>query len=496
MRTWGYYTLSFLTNGLILIFEISGARLLAPYLGTSVGVWAGLIAVILGAMAIGYHFGGRFADSNATTERIGLTLLASAAASLLAWSIRDLVPTWLINPENSVTTEAVVVGAILFMPTVILLAAISPMLAKNLIKKMETTAKVVGELNAVGTAGSIVGAIATGLFLIPNFGISEILLTIPVILFLASIPLLAGRLKKYIPFAVLCIIVALSVNAIPTRADEVIADVSTAYNRIFVYRPGDGSVLGMADSPWGVQCAMKVDENNVADETDVSFSYLFAYDMVVRNFFPDHIERALFLGGCVQVFPRFILKHYPNTEADSVEIDPGVTEIARNYFGFRDESFPTLTIHHEDARTFINETRKKYDMIMLDVWDPSGRPLFYMASREAFERVRDALAPNGIVIMHINGKPGNKKSYMSASTLKTARSVFKYARLYEFKNDPDSVQNLIVVLSNDRELPDTFTDEKYAGERLSTFEPAASGIIFTDNYAPVDGFTNWDKLIK
>lgn len=496
MQTWAYYALSFITNALILVFEISGGRLLAPYLGTSVGVWAGLIAVILGAMALGYHFGGRFADKNATTERIGLLLLASSAAALISWGMRDLVPTWFINPENSVTTEAVVVGAILFMPTVVLLAAISPMLVKNLIKKIDTSAKVVGELNAVGTAGSIAGAVATGLFLIPNFGVSEIMLSIPVILFLASLPLVAGKLKKYLPFAAVCIAIALSVNAVPTRADGVIADVSTAYNRIFIYRPGNGDVLGMADSPWGVQCAMRVDENNIADETDVSFSYLFAYDLVVRHFFPEHINRALFLGGCVEVFPRFILTRYPQTVADSVEIDPGVTDIARKYFGFRDEKFPTLTIHHEDARTFINETQEPYDMIMLDAWDPSGRPLFYMASAEAFERVKDALAPGGVVIMHINGVPSNKKSYMTASAFKTASSVFRHARLYQFKNDPDSLQNLIIVLSNDRELPDVYTHEAYPGKTLSRLEPQAPGIVFTDNYAPVDGFTNWDALVK
>jgi predicted membrane-bound spermidine synthase len=459
-------------------------------------VWAGLIAVILGAMALGYHFGGRIADKNATTERIGLLLLAASAASLISWGMRDLAPTWFINPENSVTTEAVVVGAILFMPTVVLLAMISPMLAKNLIKKMDATAKVVGELNAVGTAGSIVGAVGTGLFLIPNFGVSEIMLSIPLTLFLVSVPLVADKLKKYLPFVALCVVLALSVNAVPTRADEVIADISTAYSRIFVYRPGGGDVLGMADSPWGVQCAMRVDENNIADETDVSFSYLFAYDLVVRKFFSEHIGRALFLGGCVEVFPRFILKHYPDTTADSVEIDPGVTEIARKYFGFRDENFPSLTIHHEDARTFINETHEPYNLIMLDVWDPSGRPVFYMASREAFGRVADALAPNGIVIMHINGIPSNKKSYMTASTLKTARSVFKHARLYQFKNDPDSLQNLIIVLSNDQELPDTFTDPAYPGKALSLIESAAPGIIFTDNYAPVDGFTDWNNLVK
>jgi spermidine synthase len=250
----------------------------------------------------------------------------------------------------------------------------------------------------------------------------------------------------------------------------------------------------MADSPWGVQCAMRVDDNNSADETDVSFSYLFAYDLVVRKFFSEHIGRALFLGGCVEVFPRFILKHHPDTIADSIEIDPGVTEIARKYFGFRDENFPTLTIHHEDARTFINETHEPYNLIMLDVWDPSGRPVFYMTSREAFKRVASALAPNGIVIMHINGIPSNKESYMTASTLKTARSVFKHARLYQFKNEPDTLQNLIIVLSNDQELPDMFSDQVYP-KSLSAIESKAPGIIFTDNFAPVDGFTDWKKLL-
>lgn len=495
MQTWGYYALSFLTNALILVFEISGGRLLAPYLGTSVGVWAGLIAVILGAMAIGYHYGGRLADNSATGARIGILLLASSVASLIAWALRDLVPTWFIHPQNSHTTEVLVVGAILFMPTVVFLAMISPILAKNLIKKMDTTAKVIGQLNAVGTAGSIVGAIGTGLFLIPNFGVSEILLAIPVVLLVCSLPLLGGKFKKYLPFAGLCVVIAFFVNAVPTRADEVIADVSTAYSRIFIYRPGNGDVLGMADSPWGVQCAMRVDEHNVADESDVSFSYLFAYDLVVRKFFPEDIGRALFLGGCVEVFPRFILTRYPQTIADSVEIDPGVTDIARKYFGFHDENFPSLTIHHEDARTFINRTHDPYNLIMLDVWDPSGRPVFYMASREAFEHVSEKLAPNGVVIMHINGIPSNTKSYMTASTLKTAQSVFKHVRLYQFKNEPDTLQNLIIVLSNDQELPDMFSDQVYP-KSLSAIESKAQGIIFTDNFAPVDGFTNWEKLLR
>jgi spermidine synthase len=496
MNRYAFYALSFLTNATILVFEITGGRLLAPYIGNSVGVWAGLIAVILGGMAIGYHFGGVFGDKDASAKRIGLVLLGAAAASLIMWGGRDLVPTWFVDPENSVTFAALIVGTILFMPTVVLLAAVSPLVAKNLIHKLENSAKVVGELNAVGTAGSILGAAGTGLWLIPNFGVSETLLAIPVILFLASLPFIAKDIKKIIPFAVLLIAVAFFLNAAPTRADQMIADVSTPYNRIFVYRPGGGDVLGMADSPWGVQCAMRVDEKGVAVETDVSFSYLFAYDTVVSHFFPEKINRALFLGGCVEVFPRFILTKYPDTIADSVEIDPGVTEVAKKYFGFDPAKFPTLTVHHEDARTFINRSHEPYDIAAFDVWNQSGRPTFYLVSREAFQRIADNLAPNGIVVMHVNSIPSNTKSYISASTFKTASSVFKHAAMYQFKNDPDSLQNLIVVLSNDRELPDTFTSAAYPGMTLSRFEPLTKGIVLTDDFAPVDGFADWDALIR
>jgi spermidine synthase len=495
MSRYAFYALSFLTNATILVFEITGGRLLAPYIGNSVGVWAGLIAVILGGMAIGYHFGGVFGDKDASLKRIGLVLLGAAAASLIMWGARDLVPTWFVDPENSVTTAALIVGTILFMPTVILLAAVSPLIAKNLIHKLDNSAKVVGELNAVGTAGSILGAAGTGLWLIPNFGVSETLLAIPVILFLASLPFLIKEYKKLLPFAVLAVAAAIALNAVPTRADEVIADVSTPYNRIFVYRPGGGDVLGMADSPWGVQCAMRVDENGNADESDVSFSYLFAYDTVVSHFFPEKINRALFLGGCVLVFPRFVLTKYPDTVADAVEIDPGVTQVARDYFGFDDARFPTLTVHHEDARTFINADHGLYDVIAFDVWNQSGRPTFYLVSREAFKRISDSLAPNGIAVMHVNSAPSSKKAYISSSTFKTASSVFKYAAMYQFKNEPDTLQNLIVVLSNDRPLPDTLESPAYPGMMLTRFEPISPAIVFTDDFAPVDGMTDWDALI-
>ncbi|MEK9177235.1 MAG: fused MFS/spermidine synthase, partial [Patescibacteria group bacterium] len=87
------YFLSFVTNAAILVLEIAGGRLLAPYIGTSVGVWAGLIAVILGGMALGYRVGGHLGDRDASQKRIGLVITVAGMAALISWGMRDFIPT-------------------------------------------------------------------------------------------------------------------------------------------------------------------------------------------------------------------------------------------------------------------------------------------------------------------------------------------------------------------------------------------------------------------
>jgi hypothetical protein len=85
MSAWVFYFTTFVANAAILVFEIAGARLLAPYLGTSVEVWAGTIAVILGGMAFGYYGGGILADPSPKRETLGLVLFFAGLAALFAW---------------------------------------------------------------------------------------------------------------------------------------------------------------------------------------------------------------------------------------------------------------------------------------------------------------------------------------------------------------------------------------------------------------------------
>jgi hypothetical protein len=62
------YILAFLVGAIIMVLEVLGFRLLAPYFGCSVYVSGSLIGVVLVALAMGYYVGGRIADAQQNTD--------------------------------------------------------------------------------------------------------------------------------------------------------------------------------------------------------------------------------------------------------------------------------------------------------------------------------------------------------------------------------------------------------------------------------------------
>src|SRR5690606_11321774 len=63
--------LAVLLNGAcVLIVEIAGARLLAPYFGTALFIWTSAISVVLGALAFGYFLGSKLAVREALAPLI------------------------------------------------------------------------------------------------------------------------------------------------------------------------------------------------------------------------------------------------------------------------------------------------------------------------------------------------------------------------------------------------------------------------------------------
>lgn len=68
----------FICGAVLMILELVGARIFAPYLGTSNFVWTSLIGIILGSLSLGYWLGGKMADRKASHEIFSFIIFSGA----------------------------------------------------------------------------------------------------------------------------------------------------------------------------------------------------------------------------------------------------------------------------------------------------------------------------------------------------------------------------------------------------------------------------------
>ncbi|HCE44785.1 MAG TPA: hypothetical protein DET40_14690 [Lentisphaeria bacterium] len=153
-------------------------------------------------------------------------------------------------------------------------------------------------------------------------------------------------------------------------------------------------------------------------------------------------KRVLFIGLGAGVVPRFVRKNFPDTVIDIVEIDGDIPVIAENYFGFKKDDKINITIG--DGRNFINRNKEKYDVIFIDAYTSECIP-FQLTTEEFYLKVRDSLAPDGIMTANVAnlGKPT-----FIASEIKTARAVFPPLAVFITGNR----SNYILFSAADRKL--------------------------------------------
>jgi predicted membrane-bound spermidine synthase len=81
----------FICGASLMILEIIGSRILAPWFGSSVYSWTNLIGVILASLSLGYFLGGKIADKSPKYKILSFIIFLSASYILLVFSIKDLI---------------------------------------------------------------------------------------------------------------------------------------------------------------------------------------------------------------------------------------------------------------------------------------------------------------------------------------------------------------------------------------------------------------------
>lgn len=109
-------------------------------------------------------------------------------------------------------------------------------------------------------------------------------------------------------------------------------------------------------------------------------------------------ERILVIGLGGGSLPRLMQKLFPDARIDSVEIDPAVIDVAREYFDF--EVRPGDSVVARDGRVFVRRallTGQRYDFVLLDAFTGDYIPE-HMMTREYLEECLDLLNEGGVLV--------------------------------------------------------------------------------------------------
>src|SRR3990167_8106598 len=75
----------FISGASVMMLELIGARVLAPYLGTSIIVWTSLLGAVMASLSAGYYLGGKAADIKADYKMLAyIIFLAGISVGAVA----------------------------------------------------------------------------------------------------------------------------------------------------------------------------------------------------------------------------------------------------------------------------------------------------------------------------------------------------------------------------------------------------------------------------
>lgn len=405
------YSLVFFSGFANLATEIIGPRLVASLFGSTTIIWAIIISVTLIGISIGYYLGGRVPQERVLTYLPRILILNALWLLALSWFIW-----WIPASFASVGYAAIGITAFIsFFPPAVLFSTTSPLAISLLAldRPKEAISKEVGNIYALGTLGSVAGALVAAFVLIPYVGLSTSLRLFAVLAVIYAIILLSPRIRV-VGGALL--IVSL---VIPQP----------------VYRWGEDLGLTLLEQREGYYQTIRVLTDNTTF-IQMNLGPTFHTQMRLDTLEPvfGYAKEMVQLAGDVQGKRILIIGGAGHTQARSlerrgaivteVEIDPFVVELSDRYFGKIQGS-----VQVTDGRAFLEQLGDEtYDFIFVDAFDSLASVPPQLVTREFFVAVRDALEPDGRMIYNFIGVPEGPKSNSFRAISATISEVFPDAR--------------------------------------------------------------------
>jgi predicted membrane-bound spermidine synthase len=401
--------LAFTEGAAVMVAQLAGAKMLAPLYGSSLYVWGSTIGITLISLTSGYYLGGLLSYRVRRRELIYWFMLIAASLVVLMPTIAHSVITTFRGLE---TIRAILlVTSIYLLPPLLLLGATSPLIISVLATEVRDSGSAAGRVYAVSTVGGIVGTFGAGFWLIPVFGLTHTAHAAGILLAILPLAmLLKSRHWPAVAFPVLLLFLLPRGEPFDHPDVRLLYESEGLLGQLQVvdvtFRDHAGQVL----SNDRILFVNRTGQTWVdRDSGEPAWEYMRVLT-TVGSLLPEG-SRALVLGLGGGVVAREL--QGVGLVVDSVELDARIARIARNFFGFQ----PNGEVIINDGRHFVRSTARRYDLIILDVYQAEVPPA-HMLTLEAFKEMRELLNPDGLLVLNYSG-------FITGSAGRGARSIVR-----------------------------------------------------------------------
>ncbi|MBZ0114282.1 MAG: fused MFS/spermidine synthase [Thermoanaerobaculia bacterium] len=449
--------LTLLSGVLTFSLEVLWTRLLTHLLGSSLQALGTLLGTYLMALAIGGYVGGRLGpDRKRAASVFVVAQLGAATTAYFSFVAVDSLSNSLAAGRAQEVWGSTLVAAAVLLPSALFLGASFPAAVRVLADDAKEAAWASSRVLAWNTAGAILGSLLTGFVLLPMLRFEGVM-TFLVVLGCATAILGALLLPPRGAITASLALVLLAALAIqpppPPLALLRRSALGVQEGDLAHYRVGRTASVLLLERPDGWRLTTNGLPEALIQKPGARRSrqsvprWLGGLASVVRPEAKDLLFVGLGGGTALEGLPSSI------ESVDVVELEPEVEMAIRTLSDRRFEDplqDPRMHVLHDDARSFLRLTEKRYDAILSQPSHPWTSGSSHLFTEEFFSLVHQRLEPGGVLVQWIGLAFVDED--LLRSLLATLNQVFSNVELYL----PPPEQSLLFVAS-DQPLDPTAT---------------------------------------
>ena len=413
------------TSGFVsMIYEVSWTRALTAIIGSSTYAFSIMLVTFLVGIAIGSSIAVKWRRS-AGLRLLGLTQLGVAVGGFLFIVGYLAAPYLMVGLLKALSysffavlaSQFLLCFALMIIPTICMGAAM-PIASQIYSSKITLLGRSIGNVYSVNTLGAIAGSLMAGFVLLPllgteraifvglfiNCGLAAMIFSSPgasrsrdsamwvalVLLVLATMSMRGGIFWAPNSLDRGILVYAKSFDANPQLSiAETYQDTDVVY-----FKDGNNATISVrkGEDYVGLRTNGKVDASNKADMiTQLMIGYLpMLYHPAPKS------TMIIGYGGGITVGAASAFKEVENI--DVLEIEPAVVGAGPHFAAYNRQSYENPKVHilYNDARNYMNVTRKQYDVIISEPSNPWIAGVASLFTTEFYDRAAQVLKPNGV----------------------------------------------------------------------------------------------------